>query len=80
MVAEQMLKRLELLHSKGFIHRSITLKKWLLGNGQNNKKLYLIGFGRSKQYAKKGVHISYSENKPVLNSKDYASINNHLGI
>lgn len=60
MVAEQMLKRLDLLHSKGFIHRSITLKKWLLGKEQNSKKLYLVGFGRSKQIYKNGHHILYS--------------------
>lgn len=32
-IAEQMLKRLEFLHRKGFIHRGISLKKWVFGKG-----------------------------------------------
>jgi serine/threonine protein kinase len=60
LVAEQMIKRLELLHRKGFIHRSVGLKKWVFGRGEHRKKLYLVGYGRSKQYSKKGEHIEYS--------------------
>lgn len=55
-----MLKRLEALHLKGYIHRAISLKKWAMGLGENEKKLYLIGFGKGKHYRKNDTHIPYS--------------------
>ena len=61
MLADQMLRRIEFLHGKGYIHRSIAPQKWLIGRGENTKKLYLVGFGKSKHFMKKGEHIPYSE-------------------
>lgn len=61
MVADQMLKRLEFLHSKDYIHRSISLKKWAIGNNKSSKTLYLIGFGKCKHYCKNNNHITYAE-------------------
>lgn len=73
------------MHEKEYIHRTVMLKKWAMGLGKNEKKLYLLGFGRAKHYIKvdknsEGKHIAYAENKPILNEIEYASINNHLGI
>ena len=61
MVAEQMLKRLEFLHRKEYIHRSLNLKKWAIGGSKKTcKTLYIVGLGKCKHYIKNGVHIPYS--------------------
>jgi serine/threonine protein kinase len=80
MLADQMLKRLEFLHRKEYIHRSISLRKWVMGEGETSKKLYLVGLSRSKHYLRKGQHLPYSEGKPFLGQSVYASVNCHLGI
>ena len=54
MVADQMLKRLEFLHRKEYIHRNIAIRKWTIGIGESSKKIYLVGFGKCKHYLKNG--------------------------
>jgi serine/threonine protein kinase len=81
MLADQMLKRLEFIHSKNFIHRDIKPENFLMGAGKNSHIVYLIDFGLAKQYRdSKGHHISYKDNKRLTGTPRYASINNHKGI
>lgn len=81
MLADQMLKRLEFIHSKNFIHRDIKPENFLMGAGKNSHIVYLIDFGLAKQYRdSKGHHIPYKDNKRLTGTPRYASINNHKGI
>ncbi|XP_003742771.1 casein kinase I isoform X2 [Galendromus occidentalis] len=82
MLADQMIGRIEFVHSKNFIHRDIKPDNFLMGIGRHCNKLFLIDFGLSKKYrdSKSRQHIPYREDKNLTGTARYASINAHLGI
>ncbi|XP_029416188.1 casein kinase I-like, partial [Nannospalax galili] len=82
MLADQMINRLEYLHTKNFIHRDLKPENFLMGSGYNCNKLFLIDFGLAKKYrdSRTKQHVPYKEGKKLTGTARYASINAHLGI
>ena len=82
MIVEQILYRLEYIHSKNLVHRDIKPDNFLIGKGNNNKLIYVIDLGLSKKYKenKTGLHIPYRDGKYLTGTARYASINTHLGV
>lgn len=82
MLADQMIRLIQYVHSKSFIHRDIKPDNFLMGIGKHCNRLFLIDFGLAKKYrsSRSNVHIKYREKKSLTGTARYASVNAHLGI
>ncbi|BAD45137.1 putative protein kinase ADK1 [Oryza sativa Japonica Group] len=82
MLADQMINRVEFVHSKSFLHRDIKPDNFLMGLGKRANQVYMIDFGLAKKYRDTSTHqhIPYRENKNLTGTARYASVNTHLGI
>eukprot|EP00033_Pygsuia_biforma_P000787 GCRY01000918.1.p1 GENE.GCRY01000918.1~~GCRY01000918.1.p1 ORF type:complete len:361 (-),score=40.54 GCRY01000918.1:370-1452(-) len=82
LIADQLITRIECVHSRNFIHRDIKPENFLMGIGKKGNQMHIIDFGLAKKFrdTKTHQHIPYRENKNLTGTARYASINTHLGI
>ena len=82
LLADQMLTRIEYMHSKNFLHRDIKPDNFLIGVGNKTNIVYVIDFGLAKKFrdSKTNLHIPYREGKSMTGTARYASLNTSLGI
>jgi len=78
-LADQLISLIEMLHLANFIHRDIKPNNFLIGYNDPTQ-VYMMDFGLSKKYIKKGVHIPLRDDRSLIGTARYASINMHLGI
>ena len=76
MVADQMIARVEYVHSKNFIHRDIKPDNFLMGIGGHCNKLFLIDFGLAKKYrdSRTRTHIPYREDKNLTGKYQFSRV------
>ena len=82
MLADQMIRRLEYIHTKHFIHRDIKPDNFLMGLERRGNQVFLIDFGLAKRFRepKTFTHMQYRDQKHLTGTARYASIHAHLGI
>ena len=78
-IAIQILERISKLHDKSLIHRDIKPDNFLI---DKDNLIYLLDFGLSKNFRDPTthLHILYRENKKLIGTPRYVSINTHFGI
>ena len=79
---EQGLARLEHIHSNSLVHRNVKPKHLLMGIGKRGSQVNLIDFGLARQYRdpKTRANIPCGEERTLIGSAWYASINVHMGV
>ena len=79
-LGDQMLSRIEFLHSRYLIHRDIKPDNFLMGLYKNKSIVHICDFGLCKKYKdKNGMHIPFKIRKSLIGTSRYASIYSHLG-
>ena len=81
-LGQQMVDRLQTLHSKGYIHRDLRPEHFLYGRGKRPNRLYLTGLNTSKKYLRMDKkHADYRDNKQSFTgTARFLSLNAHMGI
>lgn len=83
LVAEQIVRVLETVHSRGILHRDIKPHNFLMGIGKNAGRVYIVDFGLAKMYLDKqtGAHVAFAKKKRngVTGTVRYSSITAHQG-
>jgi casein kinase 1 len=80
-IAEQLISRVQALHSYHYLHRDIKPENILLGRGKLCNLIYLIDFGLSKKFKNsKKAHISYRDDKGFTGNQKFCSKNSLIGI
>lgn len=81
MLADQMIRRLEYVHEKGFIHRDVKPDNFVIGRGTDSMKIFLIDYGLAKKYKNvgDGLHIPHTEGNKFIGTVRYASITTQSG-
>jgi casein kinase 1 len=82
MLADQMINRIEYVHSKNLVHRDIKPDNFTIGLGRKANQIHVIDFGLSKKFRNQRSqdHIPYREGKSLIGTPRYVSINAHRGI
>lgn len=80
MIGIQLLRRLQLVHHKGYIHRDVKPGNMLIGLSDDDR-VYLLDFGVSEQYRdyETREHIKRAEERTIVGSVPFISINAHSG-
>lgn len=76
LIGEQIVRRIEYLHSKSIIHRDIKPENFMMGVGQRVHIVYLIDFGLSEFFYDEGQHAMAMKDS-LTGTARYASINAH---
>ncbi len=82
----EMVKRIEYVHSKGYLHRDIKPNNFLLGKFSRemsiDNTLYIIDFGLSKSFLDPDTnkHYSLKDDRRFVGTPRYAGLNTHLGV
>lgn len=68
------------IHGKNILHRDIKPDNFMIKERNRVKDLYIIDLGLAKRYMIEGKHIEEKQDKNIIGTLKYASVNIHNGI
>ena len=82
MLADQLLSRLEYIHSNDLIHRDIKPENCLMGVGKQGNQVYVTDLGLATE--RRAAPVKANSDRPqrlnLVGTARFASINGHLGV
>ncbi|KAG1829282.1 casein kinase I delta [Suillus variegatus] len=81
-LADQLLSRLQYIHSHNYVHCDIKLQNVMVGLHYLRHTAYIIDFGVVKKYCNIStrLHVLFHHNQRFTSTPAFASINSHLGV
>lgn len=77
-LAQELIKKIQYIHSRKIIHRDIKPDNFLIGIDSND--IYVIDFGLCKLFkSNDNVHIPFVKNKKLVGTVRYTPLNSHMG-
>ena len=80
LIARQLINVLQHLHDCDFVHRDVKPENFLMGKEHTAPVVYLIDMGLVKRFRHNNSHIVRRQNKPLVGTVRYASLDTHRGI
>ncbi|KAI9842467.1 MAG: serine/threonine protein kinase [Sclerophora amabilis] len=82
MLADQLICRLQHVHSRRFVYRDVKPENFLMGVGRCGNQVYLIDLGLTRDLSatQRTVPQDLNQEPTLVGTAAYASINGHLGI
>jgi len=74
LLADQLITRIEYIHSKSLVYRDVKPDNFLMGTGRQGNIVYAVDFGLAENYRMNGYRGRYE------GTHRYASMNFHNGI
>lgn len=77
-LAQELIKKIQYVHSRGIVHRDIKPENFLIGLHTN--ELYIVDFGLCKFFKRSdNSHIPLATNKKLVGTIRYTSLHGHQG-
>ncbi len=81
MLADQIIARLQYIHSKNILHRDIKPENFLLGTGRNGTCIYVTDLGLATEFnPHQGPPATNKQSCYLLGTATFASVHGHRGI
>jgi serine/threonine protein kinase len=82
LLADQLISRVEYIHTKSFVHLDIKPENFVMGTDKLGNVVHIIDFGLSEEYRDPDTHGHKAcyDNRKLGGTTRYASINNHQGV
>lgn len=80
MIADQLIHRLQYIHSHDVIHRDIKPENFLMGTGRKGNCIYLTDLGLAAEYRPSRAPQCIPSDPHLLGTAEFASGNGHLGV
>ncbi len=82
MLADQLIRRLQYIHSKSVIHRDIKPESFLIGVGNHGNQVYVtdLGLATRRCDAQVKANTGRARNAQLIGTARYASVNGHSGV
>lgn len=83
MLADQLITRIEFVHSRGFVIRDVKPGNFVLGTRKLGNQVFAIDFGLAKRYRspdRSGDHVPFKNRQNLTGTLRYGSITAQAGI